>query len=167
MTLRARFVASVLRELYAHVDLVLLRLEPFKEAFDAVPLRASLVEKIPFRWRQIVDRDVESQFVFLRGALEVFVAVFVSRRVPRRDRKLIEAQAAIRNHLLHVDPDDPAIALAIRASAQRRVEREKLRRRLEKLGPAFVARESRREPMAHARVGALLEHVAAAPRDFD
>ena len=122
MTLRARLVAAVLRELHANVNLVLLRFQPFEEALDAVPLPSPVVQQVPFARRQLADRHIESQVVFLRSALEILVAILVAGRVPRRDRKLIEPEAAVWNHLLHVDADDPAVTLAVRARAERRVE---------------------------------------------
>src|SRR2546423_6748241 len=65
MALRARLVAAVLRQLHADVDLVLLRLQPLEEALDSVPLPAAVVEKVPLRGRELLDRDVEAQLVFL------------------------------------------------------------------------------------------------------
>src|SRR5437868_2006917 len=122
VALRARLVAAVLRQLHADVDLVLLRLQPLEEALDPVPLPAAVVEEVPLRGRQLLDRHVEAQPVFLRRFLEVLVAILVARRVPRRDRQLVEAQGVVGDHLLHVDADDPAVALALRAGAERRVE---------------------------------------------
>ena len=64
VAVRTRLVAAVLRELHADVDLVLLRLQPFEEAFDAVPLRAAVVEQVPLGRRELIDRHIESQPYF-------------------------------------------------------------------------------------------------------
>ena len=167
VTLRARLVAAVLRQLHANVNLVFLRFQPLEEAFDAVPLSSPVVEQVPLRGSQVVDRDVEAQVVFFRCALEVLVAVFVTRRVPRRDRQLVQPQRAVGNHLLHVDADDSSVALAVGAGAERRIERKQLRRRLQKFSAAFVAREARGEAMADPAAFAFLEHVDAPFRDLE
>src|SRR5207248_9288157 len=107
-----------------------------------------VVQEVPFFGCELIDGNVEAQLVLRRGALEIFVAVFVARRVPRRDGQLVEPQRAIRDHLLHVDADDPAVALAVRARAERRVEREEMRRGLDELRAALVAGETRGESVA-------------------
>ena len=81
------------------------------------------------RLGEVRPGHVERDLPLAAGGEELVVELLVGRGVPRRDRALGEGAAGVRDHPLAVDADHPAEPLALRAGAERRVEREQGRRR--------------------------------------
>ena len=121
------------------MDLVALRLEPLEETVDAVELSPSLDQDFPLVRGEPLDRHVRADRVPPARAEEIVVGGLVGRRVPGRDRTLVQPQARVGNHFLQIHSDHPPEALAGRACPERRVEGEERGRRVAELAAALRA----------------------------
>ncbi len=125
----AGVVGAVTRQQHAHVDAIGAALEPAEERLEVGEAPLSAPEPLAIFGRELAVRTVERHVASAGGAQEPLVELLVGRSVPRRDRPVGETLARIRNHPFRIDPDHPAEALAGRAGAEGRVEREQGRRR--------------------------------------
>ena len=132
---------------HAILDLVALRLHPFEEAVNALPLARAVPENILFFLGQLEVRTVDRESE-LRGVADEQPLPFAHRRpAPWRHSVVVDRQLLIRNHKRLVDAESLAEALARGAGAVGIVEVEHLIRRLHERHS--VGLEALREVVSH------------------
>ena len=150
----AQAIGAISREQDADVDLVALRLEPLEETVDAVELAPSFDQDFALVRGEPLDRHVRADRIPPARAEEIVVGGLVGRRVPGRDRTLVQPQARVGNHFLQIHSDHAPEALAGRARPERRVEGEERGRRIAELAAALRAVQAPAErPSAVIRAG--------------
>ncbi len=127
--LGAGVVGAVAGQQHAHVHLVRARLQPPEELFQVGEAAAAAPQPFPVFFREICQGHVEGDLALAGRRQELVVQLLVGRGVPRRDGALGEGAPGIGDDPFAVDADHAAEALALRAGAQGRVEREQGRRR--------------------------------------
>ena len=173
----ARRIAAVLREQHADVHLVGLAFEPCKEALDAIPLgrpgfipahegRVAVQQPLLVFVGQVAIRHIERDAVFLGALDEIVLAFLEARGLPRLDRTFGQGFAFVGDDQPEIDADHAAEATAGIAGTERRIERERGRRRIAVGDVAFGAMQSGREPghdlAARRVVGLQVMHGAPA-----
>ena len=134
----ARRIAAVARQQHPDVHLVRLGLEPFEIAAHAIPLglptpapgRIAVDDPSLLALGQRAPGDVQRDVEAGREFFLVALALLEALGLPRLDRAGAQALARVRYHQAQVDADHATEAAAGRAGAQRRVERERARRRI-------------------------------------
>ncbi len=116
----------------AHMDLVLLGIQPFEKAPHM------LVDQGFFLVAQFAEGHVHSHLA-AHGLAKVRHVTGILRLGPGIDGTLVERQHAVRNHQIHVVIDRVAEALAALARAERAVEAEQAGLRLDEFFAAGLA----------------------------
>ncbi len=122
--LRAEVVGAVAGEQHAHVHLVGALLQPVEEVLQAGGVAGAAPDPLAVLLGELHPGHVEGDLALAAGGEELVVELLVGRGVPRRERPLFEGAPGVRDHPLAVDADHPAEPLALRAGAERGVERE-------------------------------------------
>src|SRR5207237_6489550 len=129
-TIRTGQVAPVAAQEHADVYLVLLPLEPAKEAADSLVVVGALDGEADLFVREIAPRYIEPNLALARGALQLGELRTIVRLAPRLDRALLDRFRAVRHDQVHVQFDDVAKAVADRTRTEGVVEREEPRLRI-------------------------------------
>ena len=164
-------VRPVFREQHADVHLVRLGLQPLEEAAHAIPgagpgFAPAFPLGLAFQHpgflgsSEITERHIERNLPFLGVLLEIVLALLEARALPRTHRAFAQRLRFVGHHQAEVDADHAAEAAAGLARAERRIERERRRRRFAVVDIAVGAMQIRREAQRlrngdchHFRVG--------------
>src|SRR2546425_4742877 len=124
---RAGRLRAVAREEHAHVQLVAVGLDLLEEAIDAGELAVAVVDEAALALAQPLPRNLEIYPGPPRRLHELALVPLAGRVRPRLDRARAEAEGAVANDERLLVLEDVAEALALRAGAERMVEREEQR----------------------------------------